>query len=102
MIKTHPEKNKKIPNLKMHSIERNACAMTNVQSKLTHTAILCPADRVSRGKISLGISQLRGPHDHANADTKMHTITTTNTAKPFDRSSSWSLTFIPIITAITN
>ncbi|KAF1880655.1 hypothetical protein Lal_00011714 [Lupinus albus] len=57
MIKTHPEKKKKIPNLKWQSIERNACAITNVHTKFTQTVTLCPADLVSNGNVSLGISQ---------------------------------------------
>jgi len=101
MIRTQPEKNKKIPNLKWHNIERKACAMTKVKSKLTQTVTLCPAERVSNGKVSLGISHPRGPQDHAKEDTKVQTRTTTSTAKPFERSLESSFTFIPNMMAIT-
>ncbi|CAL1388294.1 unnamed protein product [Linum trigynum] len=61
-------------NLKWHSIDRKACAITKVNNRFTHTVTLCPADRVSSGKVSLGISHPNGPHDHANADTNVHTM----------------------------
>ena len=37
-----------------------------MKRKLTATVILCPADRISKGKISLGTNHPSGPHDHAN------------------------------------
>lgn len=51
---------------------RNDCAMTNVKSRFTDTVMLWPADRVSKGKTSLGMSQPNPPHDHANAATYKH------------------------------
>lgn len=33
------------------------------------TVIACPADRVSKGKISLGINHPKGPQDQAKEDT---------------------------------
>ncbi|KAK8713616.1 hypothetical protein V6N13_148828 [Hibiscus sabdariffa] len=44
--------------------------------KLTQTAILRPAGRVSKGKVSLGINQLRGPQDHSKVNMKVHTMKT--------------------------
>ncbi|CAA7395465.1 unnamed protein product [Spirodela intermedia] len=78
MTTTQPEKNTKMPNLKWHSMERKACAMTKVKSRFTQTVTLCPADRVSSGKVSLGMSHPSGPQDQAKDDTKVQTITTTN------------------------
>jgi hypothetical protein len=75
-MNTQLAKKKKIPYLKLQSIDRNACAITKVKRRLTQTVTLCPADLVSRGKVSLGINHPRGPHDHAKADTKTHTINT--------------------------
>ena len=40
-----------------------------VKSMLTETFVAWPADRISRGHISLGTSQPKGPHDHAKAAT---------------------------------
>ena len=80
IINTQPAKKKKIPYLKWQSIDRNACATPKVKRRFTHTVTLCPADLVSRGNVSLGINHPRGPHDHAKADTKMHTINTTTMA----------------------
>lgn len=69
MTTTQPVKNRKIPYLNWHSIARNACATTKVKSMFTETVILCSAEHVSRGKISLGTSQPKGLHDQANAET---------------------------------
>ncbi|KAK2371790.1 sugar transport protein [Trifolium repens] len=80
MMKTQLEKKMKMPNLKWHNMDRNACAMTNVKSKLTQTVTLCPAERVSNGNVSLGISHPRGPQDQAKAETKVQTMITTNIA----------------------
>lgn len=44
------------------------------------TAKAKPAVLVSIGKVSLGINHPRGPHDHANAMTNVHTKTTTTVA----------------------
>ena len=69
MMNTHPAKKRKMPYSKWHRMVKNACAMTKVKIKLVATVILWPADRVSRGKISLGTNHPRGPHDHAKAAT---------------------------------
>ena len=37
-----------------------------MNKKPTATVILCPADQISNGKISLGTNHPSGPHDHAN------------------------------------
>ncbi|GJX81440.1 zinc finger, CCHC-type containing protein [Tanacetum coccineum] len=63
-------------------MDRNAYAIINVNTKLTHPVILCPTDRVSRGNVSLGMSQPNGPHDHANAETKVQIMITTRIARP--------------------
>jgi len=49
-----------------------------VKKRFTDTVILCPAERISNGNISLGTVQPRGPHDHPNATTNKQTTTTTN------------------------
>lgn len=102
IIKTQLEKNKNIPNFKWQSIERKAWAITNVNSKFTQTVTLWPAERVSNGNVSLGINHPSGPHDHANEETKVQTMTTTNVAKLLVKLSEWSLTLIPRTMAIIN
>lgn len=77
MIMTMPAKKRKVPYLKEHNIARKDWAMMNVNMRLTHTVMLCPADRVSCGNISLGTSQPRGPQDHPNAAMKRQIRTTT-------------------------
>ncbi|KAK9149538.1 hypothetical protein Scep_008295 [Stephania cephalantha] len=86
IIVIQPAKKKKIPYLKEQSSDRKACAMTNVKRRLTATVMLCPADLVSRGNISLGTVHPSGPHDHPNAATKRQIITTTRTEKPLESS----------------
>lgn len=49
-----------------NSMARNDCATTVVNRKFTVTAMLCPADLTSSGKISLGTSHPSGPHDYPN------------------------------------
>ncbi|CAA7402780.1 unnamed protein product [Spirodela intermedia] len=61
--------------------------MAAVKKRLTQTTMLCPADLVSRGKISLGTSHPSGPHDHP-------------AARPFDRLSPWP-NFSARVTATT-
>ncbi|KAK6783724.1 hypothetical protein RDI58_017178 [Solanum bulbocastanum] len=77
MTAIQPEKNRKIPNLITHKSERKDCAIANVKNKFTVTVILWPADLVSKGKISLGTVQPRGPHEYPNAATKRQMKTTT-------------------------
>lgn len=74
-----PAKNRKIPNFKAQRRERKACAMIKVKRRFTATVMLCPAERVSSGNISLGTVHPRGPHDHPNAATKRQITTTTKT-----------------------
>ncbi|GER41540.1 exodeoxyribonuclease 7 large subunit [Striga asiatica] len=69
MSTTQPAKKKKSPNLRWHSMERKSWPMMKVKNIFTETLMDCPADLVSSGWISLGTSQPRGPHDHANAAT---------------------------------
>jgi len=73
-----PAKNRKIPYLKKHRRERKACAIMKVKRRFTATVILCPADRISNGNISLGTVQPSGPHDHPNARTNRESIITTD------------------------
>lgn len=54
--------------------------MMNVKSMFTETVILCAADRISSGKISLGTNHPRGPQDQANPATYMHMKRTTTMA----------------------
>ena len=43
--------------------------MAKVKIMFTATLMACPADRISRGQISLGTNHPNGPQDHANAAT---------------------------------
>merc|ERR1712232_825333 len=43
--------------------------MKKVKNMVTDTLMACPADRISKGQISLGTNHPSGPHDHANAAT---------------------------------
>ena len=43
--------------------------MTKVNNMLTETLMACPAERISRGQISLGTNHPNGPQDHAKAAT---------------------------------
>lgn len=69
IIQTQQAKKMNKPNLNVHSICMKISAMKNVKIMLTATLILCAADRISSGKISLGTNQPRGPHDQANPAT---------------------------------
>jgi len=73
-----PAKNRKIPYLKKHRRERKACAIMKVKRRFTATVILCPAERISNGNISLGTVHPSGPHDHPNARTNRESIITTD------------------------
>ncbi|KAL2530545.1 Cyclic nucleotide-regulated ion channel family protein [Forsythia ovata] len=64
-----------------HSIDRNACAIRKVKTILALTAKANPAVLVSRGKVSLGINQPSGPHDHAKDITYVQTSSTTIAAR---------------------
>jgi hypothetical protein len=78
MMVIQPAKNRKIPNLNVHRRERNVCAIMKVKRRFTATVILCPADRISNGNISLGTVHPSGPHDHPNARTNRQIATTTD------------------------
>jgi hypothetical protein len=78
MMVIQPAKNRKIPNLNEHRRVRNTCAIMKVKRRFTATVILCPADRISNGNISLGTVHPSGPHDHPKARTNRHIATTTN------------------------
>ena len=56
-------KEEEIPALKWQSMSKNVCAVKKVNTKLTATVILCPADLISSGKISLGTNHANGPHE---------------------------------------
>ena len=60
--------------------------MKKVNNMLTATVILCPADRISSGNISLGTSHPNGPHDHAKAETNKQIHATTIPAYHFGNS----------------
>lgn len=95
-----PAKNRNIPYFNAHSNERNDCAITNVKRRFTATVMLCPADLVSNGNISLGIVQPSGPHDHPKAKTNRQITITTKIENPFDSSSLFP-NFTPRIMATT-
>jgi hypothetical protein len=61
IIVIQPKKKMKTPYFIEHSIKRNDWAIKKVKSKFVDTAIEYPADLVSRGKISLGMSHAGSP-----------------------------------------
>ena len=69
IMMTNPLKNRKRPNFKWQSMVRKHCPIMKVNVMLNITFKACPAGRVSKGKISLGTNQPKGPHDHAKAAT---------------------------------
>ena len=85
MIKIQAEKKKNMYARMWHSMDRNNWAMMKVKSMLELTANAKPAVLVSRGKVSLGISQPRGPHDQAKDITNKHTRITTTVARAWFR-----------------
>ncbi|KAI4380601.1 hypothetical protein MLD38_006774 [Melastoma candidum] len=85
MTVIHPAKKRKIPNLNAQRTARKDCPITNVKNRFTATVMLCPADLVSNGNISLGTVHPSGPHDHPNAKTKRHITVTTKMEKPLVR-----------------
>lgn len=68
-----------------HSKVRKAWPIMKVKNMFTDTLMLCPADRISRGKISLGTNQPSGPHDHAKPATYAQMKSTMQPAYPLDR-----------------
>lgn len=85
IMRTNPANSKKSPNFRWQSMVRKACAITNVKAMFTATFMACPADRTSKGQISLGTSHPSGPHDQANAPTYTQIRTRTRSATPLDR-----------------
>lgn len=83
IITIKPANSKKIPYRRWQRDTRKHCAIRAVKSMLTQTTILCPADLVSSGKISLGTSQPRGPQDLPYAKTNKQMITTRKMPIPF-------------------
>lgn len=83
-----PAKKRKIPNFKAQRRGRKDWAIMKVKKRLTATVMLCPAERVSNGNISLGTVQPSGPQDHPKPATKRQMTTTTRTEKPFESSLS--------------
>ncbi|GMP60285.1 hypothetical protein CsSME_00023214 [Camellia sinensis var. sinensis] len=81
MTVIQPAKNRKIPNLKAQRRERKDWPMAKVKRRLTATVMLCPADLVSSGNISLGTVHPSGPQDHPKAATKRQITTTTRIEK---------------------
>ncbi|CAD5197855.1 unnamed protein product, partial [Musa acuminata subsp. malaccensis] len=77
MMVIQPAKKRKIPNLREQRRLRKDCAMAKVKKRFTETVMLCPADLVSSGNISLGTVQPSGPHDHPKAATKRQMTATT-------------------------
>lgn len=66
--------------------------MINVNNMFTETLILCAAERISSGNISLGTNQPNGPHDQANPATYMHMNSTTTIAYHLGKSPGSPLT----------
>ncbi|CAA7398022.1 unnamed protein product [Spirodela intermedia] len=98
MAVIHAAKKRKIPNLSEQSRDKKDWAMAKVNSRFTATVMLCPADLVSSGNISLGTVHPSGPQDHPNAATNRHTTATTAMENPLE-SSPVSGSFSPSITA---
>ena len=69
-----------------------------VINMLTETVMLCPADRTSRGNISLGTSQPKGPQDHAKPATYVQTKNNTEAVNAFEGFAAFPL--VPNMTAI--
>ncbi|KVI11579.1 hypothetical protein Ccrd_010009 [Cynara cardunculus var. scolymus] len=82
-----PPNSKKMPYLRWQSDTRKHCATKAVKNMLTQTTILCPADLVSNGNISLGTSHPSGPHDLPYPRTKRLITTTRKMPIPFGSSS---------------
>ncbi|CAA6666019.1 unnamed protein product [Spirodela intermedia] len=61
MMTISEAKSRKTPHRRWQSEARKHWAMAAVKKRLTQTTMLCPADLVSRGKISLGTSHPSGP-----------------------------------------
>ncbi|KAG5526013.1 hypothetical protein RHGRI_032337 [Rhododendron griersonianum] len=80
MIITTAAKSKNTPYLRWQNMAKDIWARTNVRAKLEAMQIACPAGRTSRGSISLGMIQVRGPHDHPNAALMLHMRTSMATA----------------------
>ena len=100
MMATQMEKNTNMKDLRWQSIERKTCARMDVKSRFVQTLTLCPAERVSSGKVSLGMSHPSGPHDQAKEDTKLQMMMTTMMAQSWPRWSERSVTLVLITTAM--
>lgn len=57
IIATHTPKKKKVADLKWQSIDRSVRPTTKVKREFIATKILCLVDRISEGKMSMGINQ---------------------------------------------
>lgn len=77
MVVIQAAKKRYRPNFKEQRRESKAWAIIKVNRRFTATVMLCPADRISNGYISLGIVHPSGPHDHPNAKTNRQIKTTT-------------------------
>jgi hypothetical protein len=80
ILRIQPAKKKNTKARILHNIVKNARVMRKVKSMFELTAEANPAVLVSRGNVSLGINQPRGPQDHAKDITNEHTCTTTMAA----------------------
>ena len=72
---THPPKKKKIPALKWQSIAKSVCPLKKINTRVTATVMLCPADLISNGNISLGTNHVNGPHEYENPANYTHSRT---------------------------
>ena len=84
IIAIHPAWKKNTPYLKWQSMVKNVCESVKLIAKFIATLMLCPVGLIFSGKISLGTSQLKGPHDQPKPAAYMHISTNTNAAFPFD------------------
>lgn len=103
MSRTKKAKKMNNPNFKWQSIVKKTWATMNVNNMFTETFTLCAAERISKGKISLGTNQPRGPHDHAKPATYMQMNSTTTIAYHLGNSPGSPLTpnLAPIAAATT-
>lgn len=63
MMTINAANSRKMPYLRWQRATRKHCAIRAVKIMLTQTTTLWPAERVSRGKSSLGTSHPSGPQD---------------------------------------
>lgn len=90
-MKIYLEKKRNILNLKWQSMERKVCLIIKVKSMLIQMVIFCLVDRVFKGKVSEGMSQLRGFYDYAKEEMKVQIMMMIKMVQLWE---SWLLWFL--------